>query len=82
MKVIMQSPCILILMRSIALQEIGVRIAIYQHIGRKFKRLGIEKLDKEMLENLVTWQYNGSSTTIEEFKELDKESRIEVIERI
>ena len=82
MKVIMQSPCILILMRSIALQEIGVRIAIYQHIGRKFKRLGIEKLDKEMLENLVTWQYNGSSTTIKEFKELDKESRIEVIEYI
>ena len=29
--------------------------------------MSIEELDEEMLDNLVTWQYNGSKSTIDEF---------------
>lgn len=32
--------------------------------------MSIEELDEEMLENMVTWQYNGSKSTIDEFSEL------------
>ena len=27
--------------------------------------MSIEELDEEMLDNLVTWQYNGSKSTID-----------------
>ena len=53
-----------------------------EFLSKEITDISLEELNKEMLENLVTWQYNGSSTTIKEFKELDKESRIEVIEYI
>ncbi|MBE5924227.1 MAG: serine/threonine protein phosphatase [Lachnospiraceae bacterium] len=53
-----------------------------EFLSKEITDTSLEELDKEMLENLVTWQYNGSSTTIKEFKELDKESRIDVIEYI
>ncbi len=42
----------------------------------------IEKLDREMLENLNTWQYNGAQTTIEEFRKLDRDMRQEVLDYI
>lgn len=29
--------------------------------------MSIEELDEEMLDNMVTWQYNGSKSTIVEF---------------
>ena len=42
----------------------------------------IEELDEEMLDNLVTWQYNGSSSTIEEFEQLSAEDRQDMIDFI
>ncbi|SFA90239.1 serine/threonine protein phosphatase 1 [Acetitomaculum ruminis DSM 5522] len=42
----------------------------------------IAGLDKEMVDNLLTWQCNGSVTTVGEFKELDAEMRQEVIDYI
>lgn len=33
-----------------------------------------------MLEHLVTWQYNGSKTTIDEFRNLDQEAQQDVID--
>lgn len=53
-----------------------------EFLSKEITDSSLEELDKEMLENLVTWQYNGSSTTIKEFKELNEESRIDVIEYI
>ena len=35
-----------------------------------------------MLENLVTWQYNGSKSTIDEFRTLSREMQYEVIDFI
>ena len=42
----------------------------------------IGELDEEMIENLLTWQYNGGDTTISEFMALDAQSREDVIEFI
>ena len=42
----------------------------------------IEELDETMLDNLVTWQYNGSKTTIDEFRKLDTEGKMGVIDFI
>lgn len=53
-----------------------------EFLSKEITDTSLEELDKEMLENLVTWQYNGSSTTIKEFKELNEESRNDVIEYI
>ncbi len=44
--------------------------------------MSIEELDEKTLNNLVTWQYNGSKSTIDEFLALDRETRVEVIEFI
>lgn len=41
-----------------------------------------DELDEEMLDNLVTWQYNGSKTTIDEFGELDSDTKQDVIDFI
>ncbi|MBP5564625.1 MAG: metallophosphoesterase, partial [Lachnospiraceae bacterium] len=40
----------------------------------------LEELDIKTLDNLVTWQYNGAKTTIDEFRELSFEMQEEVIE--
>ena len=40
----------------------------------------LSNLDEYMLENMMTWQYNGSATTINEFKQLDREQREAVME--
>ena len=42
--------------------------------------VSLESLDITMVENLVTWQYNGSDTTIKEFRELDQETQLAVID--
>ena len=42
----------------------------------------LESLDEKMLDNLVTWQYNGSRTTIEEFRQLNRTTQAEIIEYI
>ncbi len=42
----------------------------------------IEELDKETLDNILTWQMNGSRSTIDEFRKLDSEERQEVIDFI
>lgn len=42
----------------------------------------IEELDEKMLDNLLTWQYNGSKSTIDEFRELDPEIQQDVIDFI
>lgn len=44
--------------------------------------ISLESLDEEMLDNLVTWQYNGSKTTIDEFRALPREMQEEVIDFI
>lgn len=44
--------------------------------------MSIEELDEKMLNNLVTWQYNGSKSTIDEFRQLDSETRQAVIDFI
>ena len=42
----------------------------------------IEELNEEMLDNLVTWQYNGGKSTIEEFGELRSDEKQDVIDFI
>ena len=42
----------------------------------------LDSLDGKMLDNLVTWQYNGSRTTIEEFRQLNRTTQAEIIEYI
>lgn len=44
--------------------------------------ISLEELDEEMLDNLVTWMYNGAKTTIDEFKELDSCEKQNVIDFI
>lgn len=40
----------------------------------------IEKMDEKMIQNLMTWQLNGSKTTIDEFRALDLGMRQVVID--
>ena len=42
----------------------------------------LDELDFKTLENLVTWQYNGAQSTIDEFRALSVEMQEEVIEFI
>jgi calcineurin-like phosphoesterase len=42
----------------------------------------LESLDEKMLDNLVTWQYSGSRTTIEEFRQLNRMTQAKIIEYI
>ena len=42
----------------------------------------IDEVDEKMIDNLVTWQYNGSSTTIAEFSKLDENLKHDVIDFI
>jgi serine/threonine protein phosphatase 1 len=44
--------------------------------------ISLEELDDKMVENIVTWQYNGAKTTIDEFCKLDKNMRKNVIDYI
>lgn len=42
----------------------------------------LDELDEEMLDNLVTWQYNGAKMTIDEFRKLDSNTKQLVIDFI
>lgn len=42
----------------------------------------LEELNAETLDNLVTWQFNGGQSTIDEFRKLDSESQMDVIDFI
>lgn len=53
-----------------------------EFLMKEITDMSIEELDEEMLENLVTWQYNGSKSTIDEFNQLDVKAKREVIEFI
>lgn len=44
--------------------------------------MSIEELDDEMLDHLITWQYNESKSTIDEFSKLSSEEKQEVIDYI
>ena len=53
-----------------------------EFLMKEITDMSIEELDEEMLDNLVTWQYNGSKSTIDEFGRLDVKAKQEVIEFI
>lgn len=40
----------------------------------------LEQLDEKMLDKLMTWQYNGADTTIDEFRKLNREMQQLVLE--
>lgn len=50
-----------------------------EFLQKEITDISIEELDEEMLDNLVTWQYNGSKTTRDEFRDLDQELQRGVI---
>ena len=53
-----------------------------EFLMQEITEISIEKVDEKMLENLVTWQHNGSKSTIDEFRALSREMQYEVIEFI
>lgn len=53
-----------------------------EFLMKEITDMSIEELDEKMLDNLVTWQYNGSKSTIDEFRQLDSETRQDVIDFI
>lgn len=53
-----------------------------EFLMKEITDMSIEELDEKMLDNLVTWQYNGSKSTIDEFRQLDSETRRDVIDFI
>ncbi|MCH5267533.1 MAG: serine/threonine protein phosphatase [Lachnospiraceae bacterium] len=48
----------------------------------KITEKNIKKLNETMVENLLTWMYNGARTTIDEFRALDREMRQSVLDFI
>ena len=53
-----------------------------EFLMKEITEKSIEELDEEMLDNLVTWQYNGSKPTIDEFVQLSTQTRQDVIDYI
>ncbi|MCM1440561.1 MAG: metallophosphoesterase [Roseburia sp.] len=53
-----------------------------EFLRKEITNISLEELDENLLNNLVTWQYNGSKTTIDEFRELDKDMQQAVIDYI
>lgn len=51
-----------------------------EFLMKEITDMSIEELDEEMLDKLVTWQYNGSKSTIDEFRELNHEEKQDVID--
>lgn len=51
-----------------------------EFLRKEITDASLEELDEKMLDNLVTWQYNGSKTTIDEFKKLDSDTKEAVIQ--
>lgn len=57
-------------------------LSCLEFLMKEITDVSIDELDDDMLDQLVTWQYNGSKSTIDEFKKLDAAKRMEVIEYI
>lgn len=53
-----------------------------EFLMKEITEKSIEELDEEMLDNLVTWQYNGSKPTIDEFVQLSTQTKQDVIDYI
>lgn len=53
-----------------------------QFLMKEITDSSIGKLDEKMMSNIVTWQYNGSSTTLDEFRRLDTGSKWDIIDFI
>ena len=53
-----------------------------EFLMKEITEMSIEELDEEMLDNLVTWQYNGSKSTIDEFIELGSDEKQDIIDFI
>ena len=53
-----------------------------EFLMKEITETAIEEIDEKILDNLVTWQYNGSKSTIDEFRELDAEAKQDVIDFI
>ena len=53
-----------------------------EFLMKEITDMSLEELDEEMLDNLVTWQYNGSKSTIDEFSELSSDEKQDVIDFI
>ena len=47
---------------------------------KEISDMSIGELDEKMLDNLVTWQYNGAKSTILEFRKLDTQEKQDVID--
>lgn len=50
-----------------------------EFLTKEITDVSIDEIDSETLNNLVTWQYNGSKTTIDEFRSLSREMQQEVL---
>ncbi len=57
-------------------------IECLEFLMKEVTDMSLEELDDEMLDNLLTWQENGSKTTIEEFSQLDQETKQDVLDYI
>ncbi len=53
-----------------------------EFLQKEITNFSIEKLDKDMLEKLVSWLHNGAKTTIDGFRKLDKHKRRDITESI
>lgn len=50
-----------------------------EFLMKEITDVSIDEIDSETLNNLVSWQYNGSKTTIDEFRSLSREMQQEVL---
>lgn len=78
LKKIMEMPNVICLVGNHEIMALECLKFLMQEITKH----SIEDLDREMLENLVTWQYNGSKTTLDEFRALDLEEKQDVMDFI
>ncbi len=53
-----------------------------EFLRKEIMDISIAELDEKMLNNLATWQYNGSKVTIDEFRGLDKDIQQDIIDYI
>ena len=53
-----------------------------EFLTKEITEKSIDEMDEEMIDNIITWQYNGSDSTIDELHKLDKELQREVIDFI
>lgn len=53
-----------------------------EFLRQEITDISIDQLDEKMLDNLLTWQYNGSKSTINEFRNLNSDMQQSVIDYI